>query len=325
MTPEPVPPKPPAPARTSPIESPVAVALAEPVDALPAGDGWAYEPKFDGHRMVVIRDGDDGDGADGVRLQARSGRIVGRAFPDLVAAATELAPGTVLDGEVVVWHDGRTDFAAVQRRAAAASAARARTLARELPASYAAFDLLAEGGADLRGLPYSERRDRLVRLLAPLGPPLQAVPSTTDRDTALTWYETLPATGVEGLVAKRLDGPYRGGRRVWRKLRHSDTHDAAVIGFTGPHTAPRALVVALPGDGTPVLTTPLGAGLRAEAAALLPPASGEEATLIAVGVGEVTYQLLDGIGELTLEVRQHSTRHGAFSAAPVRFRLDDGR
>ncbi|WP_338700473.1 ATP-dependent DNA ligase [Streptomyces sp. Q6] len=293
---------------------PVEVALAEAVDALPDGGGWAYEPKFDGHRMVIVREDA------GVVLQARSGRLVGRAFPDLVDAALALPAGTVLDGEVVVWHGGRTDFAAVQRRAAAASAARARVLARELPASYAAFDLLAEDGSDLRRLPYAERRDRLVALLAPVGPPLQAVPSTTDRDTALTWYEALPATGVEGLVAKRLDGRYAGGRRAWLKVRHSDTRDALVVGFTGPPTGPRALVVALPGDGSPILTTPLPAALRAEAARLLPAPTGESAVVTAVGVGEVTYELLAQEPELTLEVRQRSTRHGAFSAEPVRFR-----
>ncbi|MGY0018655.1 ATP-dependent DNA ligase [Streptomyces sp. cg35] len=296
------------------MRPPLDVALAESVEALPPGDGWAFEPKFDGHRMVVFR------GADDVLLQARSGRLVARAFPDLAAAARALPAGTVLDGEVVVWHAGRTDFAAVQRRAAAASTARARVLARELPASYAAFDLLAERGTDLRALPYAERRARLVALLEPLGPPLQPVPSTTDRETALTWYEALTATGIEGLVAKRLDGPYRGGRRSWLKLRHSDTRDALVVGFTGPATGPRALVVTLPGDGTPLLTTPLPAALRADAADLLPPATGREARITAVGVGEVTYRLLPPEPPLTLEVRQRTTRHGAFSAEPVRFR-----
>ncbi|MZD09156.1 ATP-dependent DNA ligase [Streptomyces sp. SID5785] len=292
----------------------VEVALARSVDALPAGTGWAFEPKFDGHRMVVCRESAD------VVLQARSGRLVARAFPDLVAAATALPAGTVLDGEVVVWHDGRTDFAAVQRRAAAASGARARILARELPASYAAFDLLVLGGTDLRRRPYAERRERLVELLGPLGPPLQPVPSTTDRETAVTWYETLTASGIEGLVAKQVDEPYPAGRRGWLKLRHSDTRDAVVVGFTGPPSGPRALVVALPGDGTPVLTTPLPTGLRAEAARVLPPGTGEEAVVTAVGVGEVPYRVLPEDGRPTLEVTQRTTRHGAFSATAVRFR-----
>ncbi|WP_353944706.1 ATP-dependent DNA ligase [Streptomyces sp. HUAS MG91] len=300
------------------MRRPVEVALAEPADDLPVdgtGAAWAFEPKFDGHRMVVFRD------EDGVVLQARSGRAVTRAFPDLVEAALALPAGTVLDGEVVVWHDGRTDFAAVQRRAAAASAGRARGLARELPASYAAFDLLGDGGGDLRGLPYRERRARLVELLGPLGPPLQAVPATTDRETALVWYEALVATGVEGLVAKRLDGVYRGGRRAWLKIRHSDTRDAVVVGFTGAVGAPRALVVVVAGDGEPVLSVPLSAGVRREAGRLVGAAgSGEVGVVVGVGVGDVPYQLVRRDVELVVEVRQRSTRHGVFSAEVVRFR-----
>ncbi|MEU6840591.1 ATP-dependent DNA ligase [Streptomyces sp. NPDC046716] len=300
------------------MKRPVEVALADPVDELPVdgtGAAWSFEPKFDGHRMVVFRD------EDGVVLQARSGRTVTRAFPDLVDAALALPAGTVLDGEVVVWHDGRTDFAAVQRRAAAASAGRARGLARELPASYAAFDVLGDGGRDLRGLPYRERRERLVGLLGPLGPPLQAVPATTDRGTALVWYEALVATGVEGLVAKRLDGVYRGGRRAWLKIRHSDTKDAVVVGFTGAAGAPRALVVVVAGDGEPVLSVPLAAGVRGEAGRVVGVAgSGEVGVVVGVGVGDVPYQLVRGDGELVVEVRQRSTRHGVFSAEVVRFR-----
>ncbi|WP_208606461.1 ATP-dependent DNA ligase [Streptomyces silaceus] len=293
------------------LPRPVRVALAESVSALPEGGGWAYEPKFDGHRLVVLRD-DDGQ----VTLQARSGRTVTAAFPDLAEAAAALPAGTALDGEVVVWTGGRIDFAAVQQRAAA-TRARAALLARSLPASYAAFDLLARGGTDLRALPYEERRARLVELLAPVGPPLQAVPSTTDRDTALTWYETLSATGVEGLVVKRLDGAYRGGTRAWLKLRHSDTRDAVVIGRTGPAARPRALVLALPGDGTPVVSSPLSPALRSAAAGALPEPVGE-GVATAAGIGDVTYAALPAEPVVLVEVRQNTTRHA--TATVVRFR-----
>ncbi|MCB5165125.1 ATP-dependent DNA ligase [Streptomyces bambusae] len=278
------------------------VALAEPVRVLPRGDGLAYEPKFDGHRLVVHRTLTD------VVLQARSGRNVTSAFPDLAAAARVLPAETTLDGEVVVWHAGRTDFALVQRRAAA-TAARAAVLAQTLPASYAAFDVLSLAGLDLRSRPYERRRSLLVDLLLPLGPPLQPVPMTTDPELAATWYETLPASGIEGLVIKRLDQPYPAGRRGWQKLRHTDTRDAAAIGWTGPARRPAALVLVLPGDDTPVVSSPLSAALRAEfaEAAGRAGAAGTGGTVTAIGVGEVPYRLLDP--PLTVEVRHSTARH----------------
>ncbi|MGW7312622.1 ATP-dependent DNA ligase [Streptomyces sp. NPDC054854] len=285
---------------------PVRVALATAVRTLPRGAGLAYEPKFDGHRMVIVRTAAD------VLLQARSGRNVTAAFPDLAAAARLLPAGTVLDGEVVVWHAGRTDFALVQRRAAAATAARAGVLAQSLPASYAAFDVLELAGLDVRGRPYERRRALLVDLLLPLGPPLQPVPMTTDPELAETWYETLPASGIEGLVVKRLDQPYPAGRRAWRKLRHTDVRDAAAIGYTGAPARPVALVLVLPGeeDGAPLVSSPLAAGLRAELAAAVAarartaPAG---ATVTAIGLGEVPYRPLDP--PLAAEVRHSSARH----------------
>lgn len=289
------------------LDPPVRVALARSVGALPRGAGLAYEPKFDGHRMVVLR-----YPGDKVLLQARSGRIVTAAFPDLADAARELPAGTVLDGEVVVWREGRTDFAAVQARAAA-TPARAPALARRLPASYAAFDLLAEGGADLRAKRYEVRRERLVALLGPLGPPLQPVPMTTDPDEAVTWYETLPEAGVEGLVVKRLDSTYRGGTRLWEKLRHTDTRDAVVVGYTGPAQRPSALVLVLPDDDTPALSSPLAPALRIQAGRALGVLTGgdegldrDDGTVTAVGVGEVPYRRVPP--GLSAEVARGTTR-----------------
>jgi ATP-dependent DNA ligase len=244
---------------TDPVALPVRVALARRVDTVPAADalpgGCAYEPKFDGHRMVVL--------TDPVRLQTRSGRIVTATFPEIADAAGALPPGTVLDGEVVIWRDGRIDFGALQRRALGGSC---RPV---LPANYAAFDLLAAGGTDLRGRPYDERRAALVALLTPLGPPLQAVPMTTDRDEAVQWYASLAPAGIEGLVVKGRGQRYRPDRRDWLKLRHAVPQDAMAIGFTGTPRTPRALVLDL-GDG-PFASAPLEAPLRAELAALLVP------------------------------------------------------
>ncbi|MCZ7458003.1 ATP-dependent DNA ligase [Streptomyces sp. WMMC940] len=280
-------------------------ALAEPVATLPRGEGLAYEPKFDGHRMLIFK-------IDGTAvLQARSGRIVTTAFPDLAAAALALPDDTVLDGEVVVWSGGRIDFAAVQRRAAA-TAARAGLLARRMPASYAAFDLLAEAGEDLRPAPYERRRQRLTALLDPLGPPLQPVPMTTDPEVAATWFETLPAAGIEGLVVKHLGRPYRAGARDWRKLRHTDVHDAAVTGFTGPPARPAALVLVLPDDDTPVVSSPLPPALRSRAGRLLAGRAAEHRegaprTATAIGIGEVPYSAVEP--GLVAEVERGTTRH----------------
>ncbi|MFD7027929.1 ATP-dependent DNA ligase [Streptomyces sp. NPDC059917] len=303
------------------------VALATAVRELPRGAGLAYEPKFDGHRLVVRRT------VEGVELQARSGRVVTSAFPDLAAAARQLPAGTTLDGEVVVWHAGRTDFALVQRRAAA-TAARAVVLARSLPASYAAFDVLELAGLDLRARPYERRRALLVDLLLPLGPPLQPVPMTTDPALAATWYETLPASGIEGLVIKRLEQPYPTGRRGWQKLRHTDTRDAAVIGYTGTAARPVALVLVLSGDGegdgegdgdvdavpdadldAPLVSSPLGGAVRVEVAVALAAAHAAArgrgdpggGTVTAIGFGEVPYRGVDP--PLTVEVRCASGRH----------------
>ncbi|MFI9060866.1 ATP-dependent DNA ligase [Streptomyces sp. NPDC053429] len=289
------------------------VALAATVRTLPLAAGLAYEPKFDGHRLVILRT------ADAVVLQARSGRIVTSAFPDLALAAQRLPAGTVLDGEVVVWHEGRTDFALVQRRAAA-TAARAPLLAQSLPASYAAFDVLELAGVDVRGRPYERRRALLVDLLAPLGPPLQPVPMTTDPELAATWFETLPASGIEGLVVKRLDQAYPAGRRAWQKLRHTDVRDAAVIGYTGTPRRPAALVLLVPGDDeAPLVSSPLSAPLRRELAEALaartddaptapsPAGTAPSPTVTAVGLGEVAYRPLDP--PLSAEVRHTSLRH----------------
>lgn len=184
---------------------------------MPDGDRWSIEPKFDGWRGLVFRDEEQG-----VRLQSRSGRLITPHFPDLVDAALRLPPGTVLDGEIVVWHEGRADFAAVQRRALTATQ-RATALAARHPASFAAFDVLEAEETDLRGRPYEERRARLLEVLDGLGPPLQPVPATRDRMTALDWWERwTPELGIEGLMVKHVRGTYNGRTRDWRKLKHWD-------------------------------------------------------------------------------------------------------
>ncbi|MEU7435661.1 ATP-dependent DNA ligase [Streptomyces sioyaensis] len=279
---------------------PVTVALAEAATDLPAGPGWAYEPKFDGHRVVIAHP-EEGH----VRLHAgRSHRSVTANFPDLARAAERLPPGTVLDGEAVIYQEGHVDFTAVQQRALS-SPLRARLLASQLPASYAAFDALAVGGEDLRARPYEERRERLLAVLEPLGPPLQAVPSTTNREEALEWLEVLRGQGIEGIVAKRTGGRYPAGRRAWVKVRHARAQDAVAVGFAGAASQPKRAVVDV-GGGRLLLSTPLDVALSRLLAQAL------EVTGDAVGGVEwlrdgTQYQVLRQV--MPVEVEVGTTRH----------------
>ncbi|MET9466612.1 hypothetical protein ABZY44_17745 [Streptomyces sp. NPDC006544] len=288
------------------MEFPVAVALAQAVSRLPSGDGWWYEPKFDGHRTVVRRT------ADSVVLYARSGRVVTSVWMDLaLAAQQELRPGTVLDGEVVIWREGAVDFSAVQSRAAS-TPVRARELAAALPASYAAFDLIAHPEVgDVRRRPYVERRRLMLELLEDVGPPVQPVPATDDRGTALVWYEALQDQGIEGLVAKRGTSLYLGNQRVWEKIRHTETVDADVVGFTGTATHPRHLVVRLPG-GQVARSQQLTAPLAAQVALYLRAAG--EGAVARTPDGEPYQKADEG---LVVEVLAGTTRHAVVTVMRV--------
>ncbi|MGW1137209.1 ATP-dependent DNA ligase [Streptomyces zhihengii] len=190
---------------------------------------------------------------------------------DLAVAGMRLPAGTVLDGEAVIWRDGRLDFGAVQARANS-SIPRARALAEQLLASYPVWDVLVHPQlGNVRGRPYSERRQLLLDLVGDLGPPIQAVPATDDYETAMVWYEALQAQEVEGIVAKRAGGTYRGGTREWRKIRHAETEDLAAVGYTGARSRPRALAVRRP-DGAVALSQRLTSPLAAAAAHYLQPA-----------------------------------------------------
>ncbi|MEW1754115.1 ATP-dependent DNA ligase [Streptomyces angustmyceticus] len=283
-----------------PLRLPVTVALAEAATDLPSGPGWAYEPKFDGHRVIVARP------AEGrARLQAgRSHRSVTTSFPDLAQAAERLPPGTVLDGEAVIYQEGHVDFTAVQQRALS-SPIRARLLASQLPASYAAFDALAVEGEDLRARPYKERRVRLLAVLEPLGPPLQAVPSTTSREEALEWLEALRGQGIEGIVAKRTSGRYPAGRRAWVKVRHTRAQDALAVGFTGSASRPKRAVVDV-GGGRLLLSTPLDVALSRLLAQALEVA-GDAAGGVEWLRDGTQYQVLRQV--MPVEVEVGTTRH----------------
>ncbi|MEU8772030.1 hypothetical protein AB0C94_34450 [Streptomyces griseus] len=292
------------------MEFPIRPALARAVPTLPTGPAWHFEIKLDGHRMILRRT------EGGVVCYSRTGRTVTSHWMDLAVPAMALPPGTVLDGEAVIWNAGTIDFGAVQARAAS-TLDRARAQAARLPASFAAFDVLAhpDHGADaLAARPYTERRTVLVDVLAAIGPPLQPVLATADRGTALHWYETLQPQGVEGIVAKPVGSPYPfGARTVWRKIRHADTTDAKVAGTTGPRRRPRRLALIPTGESWPRLSTPLAPALAARLGVLLAdaPQTGERRT----DAGE-TYTALTT--ELVVEVLAGTGRHGTLNVVRAR-------
>jgi ATP-dependent DNA ligase len=222
------------------MELPVEPMLAAAVDEVPDRDalpgGTVWEPKWDGFRCIA------GVEAGAVRLLSRRARELTRFFPDVAAAIERQLTGPlVLDGELVVWVGGRLEFAAAQERLVAG--ARLAELVRTQPASYVVFDLLAADGADLTAWPWWRRRARLDELMAGASPPLQLSPVTADRDEALLWFETWASRGVEGLVAKGRDQPYRPGRRGWLKTRHRRSTEAVVGAVDGPLRAPDRLVL----------------------------------------------------------------------------------
>ncbi len=186
------------------------------------GEGWAYEPKWDGFRAVAW--------SDEVRLDSRNQRPLLRYFPELQAALEQLPSGTVVDGEVVVVTDDHLDFDALQNRIHPAES-RVEMLADTTPAQLVSFDLLADRGSDLRGSPFSERRERLEGLFVGLAEPWNLTPSTIDLDEAKRWFHEYEAAGCDGIVAKRLDGAYVESKREMIKIKHRRTVDCVVGGY----------------------------------------------------------------------------------------------
>ncbi|HET6318959.1 MAG TPA: ATP-dependent DNA ligase, partial [Chloroflexota bacterium] len=192
---------------------------------LPSGDGWHYEPKWDGFRALVFWDGDD------LLIQSRDLRPLGRYFPELEQGLREhLPPGCVVDGEIVIAGPSGLDFDALLLRIHPA-ASRVRLLASQTPAYFVAFDLLCADFADAQSWPQVERRARLEALLAGARSPVFVTPATTDRAQAAQWFERFEGAGLDGVVAKRLDGTYTPGQRVMLKIKHQRTADCVVGAF----------------------------------------------------------------------------------------------
>jgi ATP-dependent DNA ligase len=189
----------------------------------PQGDGWVYEPKWDGFRAVAW-------GGDDPKLESRNGKPLLRYFPELLPALEQLPAGTVIDGEVIVVVDDLTQFDQLQLRIHPA-ASRIELLAEEIPAELVAFDLLAVGGEDLRAVPWSERRERLEELFSALEFPWHLTPVTGDFAEAERWFTEYEGAGCDGIICKLDNGAYVEDKRVWIKWKHRRDCDCVVGGY----------------------------------------------------------------------------------------------
>ncbi|MFI6526918.1 ATP-dependent DNA ligase [Streptomyces uncialis] len=206
-----------------PVMPPVKPMLAKSVPDIPPG--MQYEAKWDGFRAIVFRDGPE------LELGSRTGKPLTRYFPELVAALADRLPARcVVDGEIVIARDGRLDFDALTERIHPADS-RVRTLAERTPASFVAFDLLALGDDALLDTPLTDRRALLAGALAAATPPVHLAPATTDAEVARSWFETYEGAGLDGVVAKPLDLPYRQNERLMFKVKHERTADVVVAGY----------------------------------------------------------------------------------------------
>jgi ATP-dependent DNA ligase len=229
-----------------PFDPPLEPMLAKPSNGLPDGDGWLYEPKWDGFRAIVFRDGDE------TLIQSRDLKPLDRYFPELAAPLRASLPDRcVVDGEVVIAQDGELAFESLLLRIHPA-ASRVAMLGEETPASFVAWDLLALDDEDLRGLPQVDRRARLEKVLTGVKAPVHLTPATRDRATAADWFDRFEGAGLDGVIAKRLDAPYQPGKRAMLKVKHQRTADCVVAGFrwhkNGPGTHVGSLLLGLYDD-----------------------------------------------------------------------------
>jgi len=208
-----------------PIEPPIEPMLAKLADELPPGGAFLYEPKWDGFRAIVFR------GRGDAYIQSRDLRPLDRYFPELHdTLLLNLPDDCVVDGEIVIATPRGLDFDALQMRLHPA-ASRVAKLARETPSSFVAFDALAADGVDLREVAQSERRARLEHLLARAQRPVHLTPVTRDRQVAAEWLSRFEGAGLDGVIAKPMDGIYEPGKRSMIKIKHSRTADCVVAGF----------------------------------------------------------------------------------------------
>ena len=210
---------------TLPVSPPFKPMLAKAVHAIPDDPGLVFEPKWDGFRCIVFKDGDD------IELGSRNDRPLTRYFPEILPPLADQLPGRcVIDGELVIVTDDGLDFDALGQRIHPAES-RINLLAAETPASFVGFDLLALDDTDLRDTPFAERRRLLEQSLRSARPPLHLCPATTDTDVATDWFERFEGAGFDGVMAKDPEGMYLSNKRAQLKVKHKRTADVVVAGY----------------------------------------------------------------------------------------------
>ena len=226
-----------------PVNPPILPMLAKRVSELPTTGSWIFEPKWDGFRALVFRDGDE------VLIQSRDEKPLNRYFPELIEPLiSQLPKRCVLDGEVVLARDGALDFDALQLRIHPA-ASRVKMLSEQMPASIVFFDLLAEGNQDLRSVAFEKRRKKMEKILGSSSPPIHITPATSDSKVAADWFRRFEGAGLDGVVAKPAEGTYESNKRVMLKVKHERECDCVVAGFRwhkkGEGTAVGSLLLGL--------------------------------------------------------------------------------
>ena len=222
-----------------PVNPPILPMLAKRVGELPTGGTWIFEPKWDGFRALVFRDGDE------VFIQSRDEKPLNRYFPELLGPIrSQLPKRCVLDGEIVLARDGALDFEALQLRIHPAES-RVKMLAQEIPASIVFFDLLSKGDRDLRATPFEERRRELESMLSDATSPVHLTPATTDHAVAADWFRRFEGAGLDGVVAKPTLGTYESNKRVMLKVKHERECDCVVAGFRWHKKGERSAVGSL--------------------------------------------------------------------------------
>src|SRR6185312_7998741 len=226
-----------------PVNPPLLPMLAKRVSHLPTEGDWIFEPKWDGFRALIFRDGDE------ILIQSRDEKPLDRYFPELLEPLRSQLPARcVLDGEIVIARNGTLSFNDLQMRLHPA-ASRVKMLSEKIPASMVFFDLLSKGDKDLRSQPFNERRRQLESMLSSSAPPIHLTPATDDLKVARDWFSRFEGAGLDGVIAKPVSGTYEPNKRVMLKVKHERDCDCVVAGFRwhkkGPGTAIGSLLLGL--------------------------------------------------------------------------------